>query len=88
VTYLEKSFTKIGLEEWLKVKSLSSSPSTAKKKKKRQKKVPLFVFKSHNFLSKLQLKWYIQTLSNMPSSSNMKKSHDGIYLDYISDGTL
>jgi hypothetical protein len=32
--YLEKSFTKIGLVEWLKVKALSSSPSTAKKKKK------------------------------------------------------
>jgi hypothetical protein len=33
--YLEKSFTKIGLVEWLKVKVLSSSPSTAKKKKYR-----------------------------------------------------
>jgi hypothetical protein len=32
--YLEKPFTKIGLVEWLKVKVLSSSPSTAKKKKK------------------------------------------------------
>jgi hypothetical protein len=31
--YLEKSFTKIGLVEWLKVKALSSSPSTKKKKK-------------------------------------------------------
>jgi hypothetical protein len=30
--YLEKPFTKIGLVEWLKVKTLSSSPSTAKKK--------------------------------------------------------
>jgi hypothetical protein len=29
--YLEKSFTKIGLVEWLKVKALSSSPSTANK---------------------------------------------------------
>jgi hypothetical protein len=28
--YLEKPFTKIGLVEWLKVKALSSSPSTAK----------------------------------------------------------
>jgi hypothetical protein len=27
-------FTKIGLVEWLRVKALSSSPSTAKKKKK------------------------------------------------------
>jgi hypothetical protein len=27
--YLEKPFTKIGLVEWLKVKALSSSPSTA-----------------------------------------------------------
>jgi hypothetical protein len=32
--YLEKPFTKIGLVEWLKVKALSKSPSTAKKKKK------------------------------------------------------
>jgi hypothetical protein len=32
--YLKKPFTKIGLVEWLKVKVLSSSPSTAKKKKK------------------------------------------------------
>jgi hypothetical protein len=28
--YLEKSFTTIGLVEWLKVKALSSNPSTAK----------------------------------------------------------
>jgi hypothetical protein len=33
--YLEKPFTKIGLVEWLKVKVLSSSPSTVKKKKKK-----------------------------------------------------
>jgi hypothetical protein len=32
--YLEKPFTKIGLGEWLKVKAVSSSPSTEKKKKK------------------------------------------------------
>jgi hypothetical protein len=32
----EKPITKIGLEEWLKVKALSSSPSTSKKKKKRK----------------------------------------------------
>jgi hypothetical protein len=31
--YLKKPLTKIGLVEWLKVKALSSSPSTAKKKK-------------------------------------------------------
>jgi hypothetical protein len=31
-TYLEKPFTKIGLVEWLKVKTLSSSPSTSKNK--------------------------------------------------------
>jgi hypothetical protein len=31
---LKKPFTKIGLVEWLKVKTLSSSPSTTKKKKK------------------------------------------------------
>jgi uncharacterized protein YaiL (DUF2058 family) len=35
--YLEKSFTKIGLVEWLKVKALSSSPRTTKKKKKKKK---------------------------------------------------
>jgi hypothetical protein len=29
--YLEKPFTKIGLVEWVKVKTLSSSPSTEKK---------------------------------------------------------
>jgi hypothetical protein len=28
--YLEKPFTKIGMVEWLKVKALSSSPSTEK----------------------------------------------------------
>jgi hypothetical protein len=34
--YLEKPFTKIGLE-WLKVKALSLSPSTSKKKEKKRK---------------------------------------------------
>jgi hypothetical protein len=34
--YLEKSFTKIGLVEWLKVKALSSSPRTTKKTKKKK----------------------------------------------------
>jgi hypothetical protein len=34
----KKTFTKIGLVEWLKVKALSSSPSTAKKKKKEKRK--------------------------------------------------
>jgi hypothetical protein len=29
--YLEKPFTKIRLVEWLKVKALSSNPSTSKK---------------------------------------------------------
>jgi hypothetical protein len=33
--YLEKPFTKLGLMEWLKVKALSLSPSTAKRKKKK-----------------------------------------------------
>jgi hypothetical protein len=33
---LKKPFTKIGLVEWLKVKALSSSLSTAKKKKKKK----------------------------------------------------
>jgi hypothetical protein len=35
--YLEKPFTKIRLVEWLKVKALSSSPST---KKQQQKNLP------------------------------------------------
>jgi hypothetical protein len=35
--YVEKLFTKIGLVEWLKVKALSSIPSTAKKKKKKER---------------------------------------------------
>jgi hypothetical protein len=30
--YLKKLFTKIGLVEWLKVKALSSNPSTEKEK--------------------------------------------------------
>jgi hypothetical protein len=34
---LKKPFTKMGLVEWLKVKALSSSPSTAKKKKKKKR---------------------------------------------------
>jgi hypothetical protein len=34
--YLKKSFRKIGLVEWLKVKAPSSSPSTTKKKKKQR----------------------------------------------------
>jgi hypothetical protein len=32
-SYLGKPFTKVGLVEWLKVKALSSNPSTEKKKK-------------------------------------------------------
>jgi hypothetical protein len=36
--YLKKPFTKKGLEEWLKVKALSSSSSTAKKKTKKERK--------------------------------------------------
>jgi ribosomal protein S21 len=32
--YLKKPTTKVGLVEWLKVKALSSNPSTKKKKKK------------------------------------------------------
>jgi hypothetical protein len=33
--YLEKPFTKTGLVEWLKVKALSSNPSTAKQTNKK-----------------------------------------------------
>jgi hypothetical protein len=33
-THSQKTFTKIGLVVWFKVKTLSSSPSIAKKKKK------------------------------------------------------
>jgi hypothetical protein len=36
--YLEKPFTKIGQVEWLIMKALSSSPSTAKKKKKKERR--------------------------------------------------
>jgi hypothetical protein len=36
-SYLEKPFTKIGLKERLKVKTLSSRPSTTKKRKKEKK---------------------------------------------------
>jgi hypothetical protein len=36
--YLKTPFTKIGLVEWLKVKALSSSPSTAKKRKRKGSK--------------------------------------------------
>jgi hypothetical protein len=35
--HLEKPFTKIGLVEWIKVKALSSSSSTAKSKTEQQK---------------------------------------------------
>jgi hypothetical protein len=38
---LEKTHDKKGLEEWLKVKALSSNPSAAKKKKK--KKILYFI---------------------------------------------
>jgi hypothetical protein len=34
--YLKKLFTKIGLVEWLKVKAMSSSPSTTKTKPKQK----------------------------------------------------
>jgi hypothetical protein len=37
-SYLGKSFTKIGLVEWLQVKAPSSNPSTEKKKKKKRKR--------------------------------------------------
>jgi hypothetical protein len=36
---LKKPFTKKVLVEWLKVKALSSSPSTAKKKKKEEEEL-------------------------------------------------
>jgi hypothetical protein len=36
-TLSQKTFTKIGLLEWLKVEALSSSPVPPKKKKKRKK---------------------------------------------------
>jgi hypothetical protein len=40
--YLKNPFTKIGMMEWLKVKALSSSPSTAKKKKEGGTLIPLW----------------------------------------------
>jgi ribosomal protein S21 len=36
--YLKKTHHKKGLVEWLKVQTLSSSPSTAKKKKNKKQK--------------------------------------------------
>jgi hypothetical protein len=36
--YLKKPFTKIGLVEWLKMKTLRSSPNTKKKENKKKKK--------------------------------------------------
>jgi hypothetical protein len=41
--FLKKSFTKIGLVDWLKVKALSSSLSTTKKKKKEKKKKESYI---------------------------------------------
>jgi hypothetical protein len=35
--HILKNFTKIGLVEWLKVKALSSNPSTAKQTNKKQR---------------------------------------------------
>jgi hypothetical protein len=46
--YLEKTFHKKELAEWLKVKDLSSNPSTAKKKKKR-----IYVFSKIYLLDKI-----------------------------------
>jgi hypothetical protein len=45
-SYLKKPFTKIGLVEWLKVKTLSSSPSTAKTK---QNKTPKIAKTNHTY---------------------------------------
>jgi hypothetical protein len=53
--YLEKPFTKIGLVEWLKMKALSSSPSTAKKKEKKRKYSPQI--SSSKFIGKVILFW-------------------------------
>jgi hypothetical protein len=41
-TFLEKPFVKIGLVEGLKVKALSSGPSTTKKKKEKEGGLILF----------------------------------------------
>jgi hypothetical protein len=41
---LEKTHDKKGLEEWLKVKALSSNPSAPKKKKKKKRSCILLVF--------------------------------------------
>jgi hypothetical protein len=40
---LEKPFTKIGLVEWLKVKALSSSPSTSKRKERSENRQSPFL---------------------------------------------
>jgi ribosomal protein S21 len=39
--YLKKTLHKKGLVEWLKLKSLSSNPSTEKKEKKKQTNKPV-----------------------------------------------
>jgi hypothetical protein len=48
--YLKKSFTKIGLVEWLKVKALSSNPSTTKTKKINELEVGFFSFETVGWL--------------------------------------
>jgi hypothetical protein len=44
IPYLEKLVTKIGLVEWLKVKALSSNPSTTQSKKKKNSKMETMIF--------------------------------------------
>jgi hypothetical protein len=50
---LKKTFTKIGLVEWLKVKALTSSPSTAKKQNKTEKQFGMMITWKPMFCSSL-----------------------------------
>jgi hypothetical protein len=53
--YLKKFFTKIGLVEWLKVKALNSSPSTAKKKKIKNLALGFFYYRKPSLEPPLRL---------------------------------
>jgi hypothetical protein len=46
--YLKNSFTKIGLVEWLKVKTLRSSSNTTKKKKKKASFKKFYLYLRNN----------------------------------------
>jgi hypothetical protein len=55
--YLKNTHHKKGLVEWLKVKALSSNPSTSRKKKeiKKKLKIPARVFRSSVYVKALSV---------------------------------